>query len=100
MGQPDWPPEWPPRSATAGCDEHGLAELVDELALDRRGWQALCAEAKNLVESPAIEQLASMIEISWHRAMFSTKPSWRSSTTLSARRAASFGPSSTRRRAS
>ena len=45
IGQPDWPPEWPSRSAPAG-DERRLAEIVDELDLDRRGWDALCAEAE------------------------------------------------------
>ena len=59
---PDWPPEWPSRFAEAGCDEHRLAELVDELDFDRRGWAALCDEAKNLVASPGIDDLASMIE--------------------------------------
>jgi hypothetical protein len=59
----DWPPERPSRFAEAGCDEHRLAELVDELDLDRRGWKALCDEAKDLVATPAIESLASMIEL-------------------------------------
>ena len=54
--------EWPSRSARAGCDEQRLAELVDELDLDRRGWAALCGEARNLVASPGIDDLASMIE--------------------------------------
>ena len=51
----DWPPEWPSHFAEAGCDEQRLAELVDELDLDRRGWTALCDEAKDLVATPAIE---------------------------------------------
>jgi HK97 family phage prohead protease len=63
MGQPGWPPDWPSRSGPAACDEHRLADLVDELDLDRLGYAALCAEAKNLVDSPAIADLASMIEM-------------------------------------
>jgi len=63
MGQPGWPPDWPSRAARPCSDEHRLAELVDELDLDRRGWAELCAEAKNLVASPGIDELASMIEM-------------------------------------
>jgi HK97 family phage prohead protease len=63
MGQPGWPPDWPSRSGPAACDEHRLADLVDELDLDRHGYAALCAEAKNLVDSPGIADLASMIEM-------------------------------------
>jgi hypothetical protein len=63
MGQPGWPPDWPSRSAPVGSDEHRLSELVDELELNQRGWEQLCAEAKNLVASPGIDQLASMIEM-------------------------------------
>lgn len=62
MGQPGWPPDRPSRSGAAGCDEQRLGELVDELELDRRGYAALCVEAKNLVASPGVDDLASMIE--------------------------------------
>jgi hypothetical protein len=63
MGQPDWPPDWPSRSGPAECDEHRLADLVDELDYDRRGYDALCDEAKNLVDSPGVADLASMLEM-------------------------------------
>jgi len=63
MGQPGWPPDWPSRAGNAACDEYRLAEEVDELDLDRRGYDALCAEAKNLVDSLGIADLASMIEL-------------------------------------
>ncbi len=63
LADPDVP-EWPSRFGPAGCDEHRLAELVDELDLDRRGWATRRDEAKDLFKRALRStSLASMIEL-------------------------------------
>jgi hypothetical protein len=61
MGGPGWPPEWPSPTGATG-DERQLARYVDELGYDRAGWEALVADAKQMVATPQFKRLVGVIE--------------------------------------
>jgi hypothetical protein len=61
MGEPNWPPAWPPSAHSLNTDEQTLACIAERLDLDQRKYSALTAVARKMVEHPAIRAAETAI---------------------------------------
>jgi hypothetical protein len=55
MGEPGWPPPWPPSLSNPGSDEYALARIAELIHLNEGQYSALCDVARKTIQEPAVK---------------------------------------------